>query len=77
MSVSNESSDAKKVLRRGTPITVYLDVRQMEALNAVAKDRHVSKATIIRLAVDQLLRQIEGGQLQLALGITSGEASHE
>lgn len=69
----DEQPAARKAVRRGTPFTVYFDLRQTEALNAVARDRHVSKATIIRLAVDQLLRQIEGGQLPLALGINAGE----
>ena len=65
----HEGRAAKKVLRRGTPFTIYFDQQQTRALNAVAKERHVSKTTIIRLAVDQMLRQIQGGQLQSPLGI--------
>ena len=59
----------KKGLRSGTPFTIYFDDQQTQALNAVAKDRHVSKTTIVRLAVDQLLRQIQGEQLSSPLGI--------
>jgi len=35
--------------------------------------RHVTKATIIRFAVDQFLLQLDNGQLQLPLGLTDRE----
>lgn len=75
MKVDDEHLAGKKVIRRGTPFTVYFDVQQAEALNSLAKDRHVSKATIIRMAVDQLLRQLESGQMSLNLGIRTEESS--
>ena len=65
----NEVSAVKKALRRGTPFTIYFDQQQTQGLNAVARERHVSKTTIVRLAVDQLLRQIQGEQLPSPLGI--------
>jgi ribbon-helix-helix protein len=66
---NDEVGTAKKALRRGTPFTIYFDEEQTQALNAVAKERHVSKATIVRLAVDELLRQIRSRQLLSPLGI--------
>ena len=65
----DEVSAVKKALRSGTPFTIYFDQQQTQALNAVARERHVSKTTIVRLAVGQLLRQIQSEQLPSPLGI--------
>lgn len=67
--MADQGATGKKVLRRGTPFTIYFEPQQMEALNALSKERHVSKATIVRLAVVQLLQQFESGQMLLQLGI--------
>ena len=66
---NDEVVTGKKGVRSGTPFTIYFDKQQTQALNAVAKERHVSKTTIVRLAVAQLLRQIQGEQLTSPLGI--------
>jgi hypothetical protein len=58
-----------KTNRSGVPITVYLDKTLTHRLNATSKERHVGKSSIIRLAVDRLLTQLESGQLELPLGI--------
>jgi len=59
----------KKVVRRGTPFTIYFTAEQSELLNNVARERHVSKATLVRMAVDHLLNRLELGHWQLPLGI--------
>jgi len=69
--MTDQNTTGKKVLRRGTPFTIYFEAQQMEALNALSKERHVSKATIVRLAVVQLLQQLESGQMPLQLGIVA------
>ena len=56
--------------RTGAPLTVYFPLDQAERLTQVSRDRRVSKANLVRLAVDRLLRQLEEGQLNLPLGIT-------
>jgi predicted DNA-binding protein len=58
-----------KTNRSGVPITVYLDNSLNSRLNATSKERHVGKSSIIRLAVERLLTQLESGQLELPLGI--------
>jgi len=58
-----------KINRSGVPITVYLDKSLNNRLNATSKERHVGKSSIIRLAVERLLTQLESGQLELPLGI--------
>lgn len=63
----------KKSLRRGVPFTVYFAPQQAEALQSMARERHVAKATIIRIAVDQLLRQLESGKFTLQFGIQEEE----
>lgn len=55
--------------RSGVPISVYLDESLNSRLNATSKERHVGKSSIIRLAVERLLTQLESGQLELPLGI--------
>lgn len=51
------------------PITVYLDNSLNSRLNATSKERRVGKSSIIRLAVERLLTELESGQLELPLGI--------
>ena len=58
-----------KTNRSGVPITVYLDETLNERLNTTSKERRVGKSSIIRLAVERLLAQLESGQLDLPLGI--------
>ena len=45
--------------RSGVPLTVYLPEPQAARLNEISKMRHVTKATIVRFAVDQLFVQPE------------------
>jgi hypothetical protein len=58
-----------KTNRTGVPITFYLDQALNKRLNATSKERHVGKSSIIRLAVERLLTQLDNGQLDLPLGI--------
>ncbi len=66
---ANRSVPRPKTNRSGVPITVYLDDTLNKRLNATSKERHVGKSSIIRLAVERLLTQLESGQLDLPLGI--------
>jgi acyl-ACP thioesterase len=59
----------RKEVRSGTPLTIYFSTEQAEVLQSVAQERQVAKATLVRYAVDQLLRQFRSGQLQLPLGL--------
>lgn len=58
-----------KTNRSGVPITFYVDKSLNSRLNATSKERHVFKSSIIRIAVERLLTQLESGQLELPLGI--------
>ena len=55
--------------RNGSPLTIYFSREQAEELSRVSRERRVSKANLVRLAVDRLLRQLQAGQLNLPLGI--------
>lgn len=55
--------------RSGVPITVYLDETLNRRLNTASKERHTGKSSIVRIAVERLLTQLESGQLDLPLGI--------
>jgi predicted DNA-binding protein len=66
---AHRSVPRPKTNRSGVPITVYLDDTLNKRLNATSKERHVGKSSIIRLAVERLLTQLESGQLDLPLGI--------
>ncbi len=55
--------------RKGVPFTVYFSPEQAKALAAISRDRRVSKATVVRFAVERLLEQIGSGQLDLPLGV--------
>jgi hypothetical protein len=59
--------------RSGIPLTVYLAEPQAAQLNELCKIRRVTKATIIRFAVEQLIVQLNDGQLELPLGLVSAE----
>jgi hypothetical protein len=59
--------------RSGIPLTVYLPETQADRLSEVCKSRHVTKATIVRFAMDQLFVQLNNGQLELPLGLTKTE----
>ncbi len=59
----------KVPVRRGTPLTVYFSDAQTIQLNNLSRERRVPKAELLRIAVDLLVDQINGGQLRLPLGI--------
>ena len=60
---------AAKRTRRGVPLTMYFPDEQAKALHEVARQRHVTKVTLVRFAVDELLARLKSGQLQLPLGL--------
>lgn len=55
--------------RRGVPLTVYINEALNERLTNAAKLRHVDKSSIVRIALERLLTQLESGQLELPLGV--------
>jgi hypothetical protein len=60
---------AEKAKRSGVPLTVYLPEDQATQLGELSKERHVTKATIVRFAVDRLFVELSNGQLALPLGL--------
>jgi predicted DNA-binding protein len=62
-------SAAQRQKRSGIPHTVYFSAELTAALNAVSQARRVGKSTIIRIAIEQLLRKLENGQVELPLGL--------
>ena len=59
----------EKTKRSGVPLTVYLPEDQAAQLGELSKERHVTKATIVRFAVDRLFSDLSNGQLDLPLGL--------
>ena len=59
----------KPTMRNGKPLTVYFSGELSENLRRVSTTRHVSKAALVRFAVERLLHQLEAGQLNLPLGV--------
>jgi hypothetical protein len=57
------------VSRQGTPFTVYFSHEQAEAIAALSRERRVSKATLVRYAVERLLGQIQKGHGKSPLGL--------
>jgi hypothetical protein len=57
------------VKRRGRPHTVYLSDELSRNLSDVSERRKVDKSTIVRVAIERLLNDLENGQLHLPLGI--------
>jgi hypothetical protein len=55
--------------RSGEPFTVYFSKELAGNLQVVSRQRHVSKAALVRFAVDQLLNQLRNGQMELPLGL--------
>lgn len=55
--------------RRGIPHTVYFSPELTRALTEVAQRRRVQKSTVIRFAVEELIKKLESGQLELPLGL--------
>ena len=62
-------SEESKPRRKGVPHTIYFSEELAAALNAAVQSRRVGKSTIIRIAVEQLLKKLESGQLELPLGL--------
>ncbi len=59
----------KAAMRSGKPLTVYFSGELSESLRRVSTTRHISKAALVRFAVERLLHQLEAGQLNLPLGV--------
>jgi Ribbon-helix-helix domain len=62
-------SKGKAPTRKGKPLTVYFSDAQTVQLNDLSRRRRVPKSELLRIAVDLLVDQINGGQLHLPLGI--------
>lgn len=55
--------------RSGVPFILYLDEHQAEKLAELARERRLTKTAIIKFAMDKLFLDIQGGQLDLPLGL--------
>jgi hypothetical protein len=55
--------------RSGIPLVVYFEDGLARKLEAVARERSVPKAALVRIAVGRLLIQLGSGQLELPLGV--------
>jgi hypothetical protein len=66
---TQSKSKAKVPVRKGKPLTVYFSDAQTVQLNDLSRRRRVPKSELLRIAVDLLVDQINGGQLHLPLGI--------
>jgi hypothetical protein len=60
---------AKQAARSGKPLNVYLPPKQASKLQELARARHVPMSHIVRFALDRLFDEMDGGQLDLPLGI--------
>jgi hypothetical protein len=63
---SNRGAEAEA---QGVPHTIYFSEELSGALNEAVRTRRVGKSTIVRIAVEQLLKKLESGQLELPLGL--------
>jgi len=66
---SSRPTEETKPKRKGVPHTIYFSEELAAALNEVVQTRRVGKSTIVRIAVEQLLKKLESGQLELPLGL--------
>jgi len=67
---NRKSSPRPKANRRsGVPLTVYLSEELSTSLNQACEHRKVVKSTIVRIAVERFLADLNSGQLNLPLGI--------
>ena len=55
--------------RQGKPLTVYLSTGQAGRVDKVCRDRRVTKAEIVRYALDRLFKDMDTGQLELPFGL--------
>jgi hypothetical protein len=69
MEKSGQKLKAKKVNRTGKPVNIYLPPAQANRLHSLAKERRVPMSNIMRFALDRLFQDLDGGQLELPLGL--------
>lgn len=66
---AKRQAQESKPKRKGVPLTIYFSEELATALNEAGQTRRVGKSTIVRIAVEQLLKKLESGQLELPLGL--------
>ena len=69
MKKSGQNRKGKKPGRTGKALNIYLPPTQAGRLHAWAKERHVPMSNIVRFALDRLFQDLDGGQLDLPLGL--------
>ena len=57
--------------RKGKPFMLYLPEKQARELSEISRSRHIAKAEVIRIAVERLMSDLRGGQLELPLGLAN------
>lgn len=55
--------------RQGKPQTIWFSNDQSQALDSLSRERRVTKTTLVKFAVDEMLKGLQSGQLKLPLGI--------
>jgi hypothetical protein len=71
MRKSGQQQRVKKPGRTGKALNIYLPQSQAGRLHALAKERHIPMSNIVRFALDRLFQDLDGGQLDLPLGLGS------
>lgn len=71
MSRLTGSNRQTKGKRSGVPLMLYLKRDQAVKLNELARERHITKTALVQFAVDRLFIEVNQGQLDLPLGLTT------
>ena len=61
----------RKTRRSGIPLMVYFQPEQATRLKDLSEKRRIPRANIVRFAVERLLDDINGGQMDLPLGLNN------
>ena len=64
-----QKKEGKKMGRTGKPHNFYLPPAQAGRLHTLSKERHVPMSNIVRFALDRLFQDLDGGQMDLPLGL--------
>ena len=70
MKPKSTKPDKRKAQRSGVPLMVYFQAEQATQLKDLSERRRIPKANIVRFAVERLLEDVKGGQMDLPLGLS-------
>lgn len=69
--VGGTAVPGKDAPRKRTQFNLNLSQTEMSRLKKLSEDRRIPMVNIIRFALEQLFQQLDGGQLELPLGLES------